>query len=500
MYFGLGLLAAGLLALLVTPAIWRRAMRLARARIEAAVPLTRAEINAEKDHLRAGFAVANRRLEVDIGRLNDKLAGQVLEVDRRRGEITSLNRRQAELTGNIAGLEARVGELAGALGAAEAKLSAAHAELLLRDERIAEHAAALADMQSRLVNSEQLGEEQRLELVARATTIANLNDRLSEAGAAEVTGISDRDRLVAEIAAERQRVAAERQRTEGLEASLAALRSERSEHLAELARSADELTALKSAVAGRPVGAGAGADGERERHAAELDALNATLAAERQARQALSTDMKTLEAERGRVVADLARRREEVATLNAELFAHTRRHQALERQVDEAEAALVEAKAEMASMAIKGEAGTIGDGDNLNKALAATETEKQALAERLAALEEAHAALSAENTELRRVAGAEWESDRQQNERLRERLNEIATNVVRLTQTMATRYPSLVASDDTKGSAPQPASPDGQPATEQPAAGPRGEPGQRAEGGTLVERLRALQQIGGVRH
>ena len=56
MYFALGLLAAGLLALVVTPAIWRRAMRLARARIEAGVPLTRAEIDADKDQLRAGFA------------------------------------------------------------------------------------------------------------------------------------------------------------------------------------------------------------------------------------------------------------------------------------------------------------------------------------------------------------------------------------------------------------------------------------------------------------
>ena len=87
MYFALGLLAAGLVALLVTPAIWRRATRLTRARIEAAVPMTRAEIEAEKDQLRAGFAISNRRLEMDTGRLKEKLAEEIIEVSRRRAMI-----------------------------------------------------------------------------------------------------------------------------------------------------------------------------------------------------------------------------------------------------------------------------------------------------------------------------------------------------------------------------------------------------------------------------
>ena len=36
MYFGLGLLVAGLIALAIMPAIWRRAVRLTKKRIEAA--------------------------------------------------------------------------------------------------------------------------------------------------------------------------------------------------------------------------------------------------------------------------------------------------------------------------------------------------------------------------------------------------------------------------------------------------------------------------------
>ena len=62
MFFALGVLVTGLLAVAVMPAIWRRALRLTRSRVEAGVPLSRAEINADKDKLRASFAASNRRL------------------------------------------------------------------------------------------------------------------------------------------------------------------------------------------------------------------------------------------------------------------------------------------------------------------------------------------------------------------------------------------------------------------------------------------------------
>ena len=58
-----GFLAATLLSLLIIPAVNRRAERLARRRVEALFPLSITELTAEKDHLRAEFAVLQRRLE-----------------------------------------------------------------------------------------------------------------------------------------------------------------------------------------------------------------------------------------------------------------------------------------------------------------------------------------------------------------------------------------------------------------------------------------------------
>src|ERR1051325_5396033 len=63
MIFALGSLAAALLALVILPAINARAERLARRRVEAQFPLSIDELTAERDHLRAEFAILQRRLE-----------------------------------------------------------------------------------------------------------------------------------------------------------------------------------------------------------------------------------------------------------------------------------------------------------------------------------------------------------------------------------------------------------------------------------------------------
>ncbi|MEH3118395.1 MAG: hypothetical protein PGN25_12610 [Methylorubrum populi] len=63
MIFGLGFLLASLCALTILPTVNARAARLARRRIEATLPVSVSEVMAERDHLRAEFAVAQRRLE-----------------------------------------------------------------------------------------------------------------------------------------------------------------------------------------------------------------------------------------------------------------------------------------------------------------------------------------------------------------------------------------------------------------------------------------------------
>ncbi len=84
LFFVLGFLCSAFLALMVAPAIWRRAVVLTRKRIEAAVPLSVAEIQADKDRMRAELAMTIRRLEMNVQSLREKSAAQAIEISRGR--------------------------------------------------------------------------------------------------------------------------------------------------------------------------------------------------------------------------------------------------------------------------------------------------------------------------------------------------------------------------------------------------------------------------------
>jgi chromosome segregation ATPase len=126
MYFALGLLSAGLLALMIMPAVWKRAVRLTKKRIEAATPITMAEFRADKDQLRAEFALSTRRLEMNVEALRRRLADQLRDINRKKTElggikgerdnhltiVRELEEREAELRRRILELEKEGADLA----------------------------------------------------------------------------------------------------------------------------------------------------------------------------------------------------------------------------------------------------------------------------------------------------------------------------------------------------------------------------------------------------
>jgi chromosome segregation ATPase len=126
MYFALGLLSASLLALMIVPAVWKRAVRLTKKRIEAATPITMAEFRADKDQLRAEFALSTRRLEMNVEALRRRLADQLRDINRKKSElggikgerdthqsvVRELEEREAELRRRILQLEKEGADLA----------------------------------------------------------------------------------------------------------------------------------------------------------------------------------------------------------------------------------------------------------------------------------------------------------------------------------------------------------------------------------------------------
>jgi uncharacterized membrane protein YccC len=91
MFFGLGFLIATLLALVILPLVHARAVRLTARRLEAATPVSMAEIQADKDQLRAEFAMSTRRLEISVDQLKAKTTSQLAELGKKTDAI---NRRE----------------------------------------------------------------------------------------------------------------------------------------------------------------------------------------------------------------------------------------------------------------------------------------------------------------------------------------------------------------------------------------------------------------------
>ncbi|AWN34532.1 hypothetical protein [Methylobacterium radiodurans] len=140
MIFALGFLAASLGGLLLLPVLNARAARLARRRAEALVPLAPAEIAAERDFLRARFAVQQRRMERTVETVRARRQADMAAIGARTVEAARLARDLARREGEVAeGLahKARLeGELETARDAGAASLATlqaleeAHADLL----------------------------------------------------------------------------------------------------------------------------------------------------------------------------------------------------------------------------------------------------------------------------------------------------------------------------------------------------------------------------------
>jgi DNA repair exonuclease SbcCD ATPase subunit len=90
MYFALGLLVAGLGAIVIIPLIHGRAVRLTERRLEGAIPASMAEIVADKDLLRAEFAMATRKLEIEIDHLRAGNATARAELGRKSDLVNRL--------------------------------------------------------------------------------------------------------------------------------------------------------------------------------------------------------------------------------------------------------------------------------------------------------------------------------------------------------------------------------------------------------------------------
>lgn len=134
MIFALGFLAASLCGLLLLPALNARAARLARRRAEARLPLSPAEIAAERDFLRAQFAVQQRRLERRVETVQAKRHADLAAIGAGAMRAAALARDVAARDGEIAQALAKTRELETELTSAREDGTASVATLRVLEE------------------------------------------------------------------------------------------------------------------------------------------------------------------------------------------------------------------------------------------------------------------------------------------------------------------------------------------------------------------------------
>ena len=107
MYLAIGFLLASLLGVILIPLVHNRAVRLTARKFLAATPLSYAEMQAQKDLLRAEFAMSMRRVELSAEATKAKAVEQLCAVGKKVAEVQHLKSELAKTTALVKGLQAR---------------------------------------------------------------------------------------------------------------------------------------------------------------------------------------------------------------------------------------------------------------------------------------------------------------------------------------------------------------------------------------------------------
>ncbi|CUW43958.1 hypothetical protein B3286c1_1279 [Brucella vulpis] len=221
----LGVLVAVFVVVLLGPSVWRRAFFLARRQVQAELPITLAEIRADRDGLRAEHAVAVSKLEQLLKLERGKTAEQKVTLARQQDEL----KRIPLLEQNIARLEKRLGEEE--KGAAEARQVR---DMVLEKAEILQ--AELERVQGHYVALEGLADTLRIEISAHEAEISRLMSEITEMRHDRKDATARYNELSTQLTAAQTKLKSETRRNGELQQKLEKLISELSDAQEKLER------------------------------------------------------------------------------------------------------------------------------------------------------------------------------------------------------------------------------------------------------------------------
>ncbi len=249
MFYALGLLTACILALVVAPPLWRRAVRLNRRSIEETMPMTWAEIQAEKDQIRAAFAVSTRRLDVTIEKLENQVTEQLIDINRKREIISHLTAEGSMSAEDMIALEQERDRLRNEVAAQKDAIAEAAKAAVAQEKRMAALQQTLDEAQGKLDAIVSERETQRMEIVARDTELDNLRDSVAAVKTTTTVEEVARAGLETELSQLRTSLALEKRKLADTEALVAEAEARRVGTLAEIAARDAEIAGVRDDLA-----------------------------------------------------------------------------------------------------------------------------------------------------------------------------------------------------------------------------------------------------------
>jgi chromosome segregation ATPase len=408
MYFAIGFLVAMLCALMIVPLVHNRAVRLTTRRLEAATPLSMAEIQADKDQLRAEFAMSARRLEMSVDQLKNKTTSQLAELGKKTDALNRMKVELGEKNAMIFALEAREKALKEQLRATEEEFTAKTEALRSAEQALKQKQNELAKLATELNDRSMLADSRQVELVTVRTQVEELKARVGEA---EQEFSATQTRLV-------------HQRSESENAT-------------------QELTAARGRVE------------NLSQRVTDLDRQLIVQVKEAEMLSSRVTDLEARLATQGKLLA--------------------------EREFENNQLRQASVTAERTVQELRDEVAGLSGGKS-SAAMDKLRAEKTAVEEQLRAARDERAKLQREINVIQQQAESTWAQERMENALLRERINDIAAEVAKLAMQIEGPNSTIEAM---LAAEPAPAN---RPANGTAAAAPGG-----LQGGTLAERIRALQ-------
>src|SRR5499427_3078395 len=181
MLVALGFFAASLLGLLVASAFWSRAVRLTTARIKQSMPVSEPEMRADRDRLRAEYAIKVHKLEMHLDQAKLERARQLIDINRRDASISTLEtdvvRLKADLEENQNARRVLEQTVADRLPRVEARLAEAKRLLFNRDREIAELTAGARRHKQAMEEASSINAQKNAQIERLSTALTTRGGR-----------------------------------------------------------------------------------------------------------------------------------------------------------------------------------------------------------------------------------------------------------------------------------------------------------------------------------